>query len=593
VKLYQLVEERMTNDSAFANPFTDTELRLAVRAPVGRKLGTSFTWYGFFDGEGAGGQRGNVWKFRLLLDHPGRWVVAAGFYVPGTSTPNGGARTFIYHVSPPKVPGEHGHIRVDPENPRRFRYDDGTPWVPFVMHSSMLLDREWRVARRWIDEHAARGVDALAVRFHAEAWVIEGKGRWHFLLKDGRRADVWPESADAFDYSRFDLATWHYNERAIQYARSKGVKLSIWFGISGINRQYWSYGPKDNPDNRHLGPLQKLFIRYFLARWAPYTNWWHWTVDSEYEETGSGALDRIRAYAAELRAKNPWRTMITTHVLRDWSPNGAPEFDLATLQRRVADTDEGASECRQFITENDRYHMPVYNAEGVWNLATLTRTRVATWAHLFAGGFSKAAFYLEDREGPQFSSWGVTWDSVAPAHKEAAALLGRLSRFFNKTPGIDISRCVPHNELVAVEGGHLALCLADPGRSYYVWADQGGTLSLDLSGVTGSFTVKRYRCADLDRWSALPTLPGGRMHRLDPTPSTGSGSDYLFVIQKGSKGNHAPTKLSGQRRGSHDQPNPVAPGIGSHLDRCHRFWHGDCRDPHPATGQGEIYRLHC
>ena len=46
--LYQVVEQTMTNTTSFANPFTDTELRLAVVAPSGRPLGASFTWYGFF-----------------------------------------------------------------------------------------------------------------------------------------------------------------------------------------------------------------------------------------------------------------------------------------------------------------------------------------------------------------------------------------------------------------------------------------------------------------------------------------------------------------------------------------------------------------
>src|SRR5262249_50315513 len=87
--LYERIEETMPNDRQFNNPFTDTELRLTVNAPADRPLGSSFTWYGFHDGDGSGGQRGNVWKFRLLFDRPGTWRVNAGFFVPGTSTANG------------------------------------------------------------------------------------------------------------------------------------------------------------------------------------------------------------------------------------------------------------------------------------------------------------------------------------------------------------------------------------------------------------------------------------------------------------------------------------------------------------------------
>src|SRR5688572_8004360 len=58
VSLYQRVEETMVNAAALANRFTGTELRLDVAAPAGRAIGSSFTWYGFHDGNGAGGQNG-------------------------------------------------------------------------------------------------------------------------------------------------------------------------------------------------------------------------------------------------------------------------------------------------------------------------------------------------------------------------------------------------------------------------------------------------------------------------------------------------------------------------------------------------------
>jgi len=52
--LYQMVEESMTNGTAFKNPFTETELRVEVTAPKERKLGERFRWYGFHDGDGKG-----------------------------------------------------------------------------------------------------------------------------------------------------------------------------------------------------------------------------------------------------------------------------------------------------------------------------------------------------------------------------------------------------------------------------------------------------------------------------------------------------------------------------------------------------------
>ncbi len=520
VSLYERLEQAMTNTTSFANPFTETELRLDVTTPAGRARGSSFTWYGFHDGNGQGGQSGNVWKFRMLFDHPGTWTVVAGFYVPGTNTSNGPSQTFTYNVSANKFPGEHGHVRADQQNFRRLRHDDGTPWTPFAMHSSMLLDRNQTLAFDWIDEHAALGVNALMVRFHAESNVLGDPYRPHFL-----------QNGSTWDYDRYNISTWRYNDQIIAYAQSKGVKLAIWFGISGLNPQYGSYGPTDYPNNTTLGPQQKAFIKYFLARWAPFTCFWHWTVDSEYEEGGSGALDRNRTYAAELGAKNPWATIVTTHTIGNWSPGNAPEFDLATLQRRVADTDQGATDCRTFITSNDDYGIPVFNSEGVWSLSNVTRSRIATWSHLMAGGFSEIAH--EDTDGTHnTSSWGVNWNSVNPRHREDAAEMGKLAIFFNNAPGSDLNACVPHNELVTVQNGNLALCLADPGESYFIWLDRGGAPTLNLAGVSGNFSVKRYRCTNLTTSDSLAPIAGGGNRTLQTTPTTGFGNDYLYVVQR-------------------------------------------------------------
>jgi hypothetical protein len=299
--------------------------------------------------------------------------------------------------------------------------------------------------------------------------------------------------------------------------------------------------------------MQKQFIRYFLARWAPDTLWWHWSIDSEYEETGKGALARLRTWAAELQRQNPWKTPLTTHVLRAWTPRDAPDLDLATIQYRVEDTDEGATDCRSFITDNTGFGRPVYNAEGVWRLANATRSRIATWAHLMAGGFSNLA-HTGTRRGPRRSrgaasqpapaaaepatqpgyggSWEVTWDRFNLRGREDAVEIGNLSRFFNRTDGIDISRCVPRHDLVRVENGHLAMCLANPPSSYYIWLDQGGSAELDLSQEPGRYELNRYRGADLSQPVRLQDVTGGGTIRLESPAPRGFGNDCLFILRK-------------------------------------------------------------
>jgi hypothetical protein len=163
-------------------------------------------------------------------------------------------------------------------------------------------------------------------------------------------------------------------------------------------------------------------------------------------------------------------------------------------------------------------------------MSNLTRARVATWTHLMSGGFSHIA-HFESGSDPLSASWQTTWDHANPRHKQDAAELGRLHQFFNLTSGIDIGRCVPHNELISVTGGNLALCLAEPGESYYVWLDRGGAGSLNLAGAPGQYSVTRYRCTQLASPVSLPVVVGGGSVNLGATPTTGFGNDYLFVLK--------------------------------------------------------------
>ena len=535
-RLYSVFEHELRNPTPFANPFTDTELRLSVRAPTERRRGASFEWIGFHDGDGRGGQAGDVWKFRVLLDTPGEWRIDYRFVDPRTGRPQSGPAGHVTVRVDGADPVGHGHLGVDPGNWMRLAFDDGTPWVPLPIHASMLLDVDQPTARHYLDEAAAVGVSALTVRFHAEAEAKGFRDRSYFpwLAPSGERVTGWqrdPENTrrvvdPAFDFTRFDVATWRHQEQIIRYAEQKNIHLSIWFGISGLNPQYQSYGPRDYPDDRTLGDRQKLLIRYLLARWAALPTWWHWSIDSEYEETGRGADERVLAFAEYMRQVNPWGTLLTTHVLRNWTLGRTDAMDLVTLQRRVIDTDAGATDCRVFIAENLIYGKPVYNAEGVWSLQNVTRSRIATLAHVFAGGYS----HIAHGGGPS-SSWFVDWDKLSSRHHEDARMLGRLDGFFNHSPGIDINPALPRHDRVTLAGGHLAMCLADEGLVYYVWLDEGGTATLDLTRAPGRFAVTRYAGDALDRPEQLDPIEGGRTVRLPAAARSGFGHDTIYVVR--------------------------------------------------------------
>lgn len=530
VLLYEMVEETMTNGTSFSNPFADTELRLAVSAPTGRPLGESFTWYGFHDGNGAGGQTGNVWKFRMLFDYPGTWTVNAGFYVPGTQTQNGPTGQYSYTVSPEKSPGQHGHVVINPTT-LRFRYADGTPFTPFVARTSNLIGTDIVLATQWMDEHVARGVNIFGIAYKHDDTP-------HFLDTDGSRTDSCDTS---LDYTRMDIATWTQNDQIIQAAKDRGVMLHVWNGISGINTQNCGYGPQDFiADNTQLGPNQVRFARYFLARWAPFTNWWHWTVDYEYQETGTSATTKNRTYGTALQSMNPWKTIITTHPTGgdagNWQLGSGPEFNLATLQRRVSESNP-VSSARQYIEDNDGYGKPVYNSEGVWTSDDSDRrleteeVRLAFGSTVMAGGY---AMYSSDwpSEGSSEDcgddeSRNAIWACVSGSsyYLNDIGVVGAFNQFFSTV--IDISDMVPSHSIVSLSGGNTVMALAKTGQKYLVWVNDGGTPTINLSGIPGTFSVTRYRASALSSPTVLPNISGGASRSLGASPTS---DDYFWVV---------------------------------------------------------------
>ncbi|HEX2644715.1 MAG TPA: DUF5060 domain-containing protein, partial [Thermoanaerobaculia bacterium] len=56
-------------NSGTPNPFTSVDLQARVTAPSGR----AYTVDGFFDGDGASGAVGNVFKIRIFADEVGTW----------------------------------------------------------------------------------------------------------------------------------------------------------------------------------------------------------------------------------------------------------------------------------------------------------------------------------------------------------------------------------------------------------------------------------------------------------------------------------------------------------------------------------------
>jgi hypothetical protein len=168
-----------------------------------------------------------------------------------------------------------------------------------------------------------------------------------------------------------------------------------------------------------------------------------------------------------------------------------------------------------------------------------TATRLGTLAHLFAGGYSHVAHDSpDDGSDHRKSSWGCEWETVNPRHREDAAMLGALARFFNAPDhaALNHARIAPERVALAAPttpgGGRHALCLHAPGEATYVWLDEGGSVTLDLSDSPGLHRLTRHTGPDFAATALdLEPIQGGARVALPAAPQSGYGRDTLYVLR--------------------------------------------------------------
>lgn len=75
IGLWGRFETQVDNDKRYTNPFKDVELTATFTSPSGK----SVDFFGYYDGDGRGGQIGNVWKLRFMPDEIGTWSYTCRF----------------------------------------------------------------------------------------------------------------------------------------------------------------------------------------------------------------------------------------------------------------------------------------------------------------------------------------------------------------------------------------------------------------------------------------------------------------------------------------------------------------------------------
>ena len=208
-----------------------------------------------------------------------------------------------------------------------------------------------------------------------------------------------------------------------------------------------------------------------------------WNITIEWCEFLSAA--RILEVADFVKSIDPWDHLVSAHDQGSSPPaceitsgealGSALHVDYASLQTSAGNV-QSALAANTLVTKYSGT-MPTYAQEVTWEASTkLTgrQVREGAWGVALGGAIVN---YAEMFEGPNFRNPSNFGDGAALPDLEI------LLDFMESIPYYEMD---PHNELVNTG----SICFAKPGTEYVVYRQHGGTFTLDLTGMTGTFDVE-------------------------------------------------------------------------------------------------------
>jgi len=471
VPLWGRFETTATNVGRFANPFTDVTLRATFTRPDQ----SSVTFWGFHDGDGNGGQAGNVWKLRFMPDQVGTWLFASSFS-DGRPGPGGKFQCVAEGARP-------SPLRVDPANRYYWVFADGTRFWPRAYTApELFVAGNERHRPFWVDyffgaKHRFNFCNANLLNFVGIGEELNWQGTPYKApdpARDGQFVTIRGNGLFPFQYSgarpRFDggsnvdwlrpsVRCWANVDQVLGELEAR---QAVWFNHWGMIGWDWS------GNGRLLVPpaARKPVLRYWIARLAPYWNI-TWNIAGEWDELLKRTeLDELGAFIKEA---DPWKHPLTAHALgttvdRPWVDFRVQQFAAGTSSDAVTNAHRAAA---------DYMNKPVFAFETSWEATpgklTADQVRTGAWGSIMGG-----AFYLYAECFEPTLTWG----------DGGAFRFGEIMHEF--LSGLAYWRLKPDHGLVNIG----SLCLAELGQNYVIYRPSGGTIVLDLTKVPPTSTFK-------------------------------------------------------------------------------------------------------
>lgn len=493
VPVYGVFEHEVTNAKPYSNPFDFqvVELKTVFVAPSGRKL----SFFGFHDGDGMGGQTGQVWRFRFMPDETGPWHYSYS-WTDGTA---GGSGSFTV-----KDTGLDGPLRVAADNPWYFMTARAKPFHarPYGMHHFLVWSPTRRMSTELVSFKQALRTKVIDRGYNMVMWPDMGDRlqRGASSAPGGNTTDSW--WLDTTNTRRFSIATFRANEDVLAFCRDHGVYA---FNFAGMIDQGGQYAFEEF----------RVFLRYFVARLAPFYSSLGWSPTWEWMDIWNP--EQVRQIMQYVHNLDPWKRLLTAHdashsTFTDWlgfSMRQKPARDIfgpnsrrAGYQQIPDPTGSGGIGDpfidRPIIGSEDQWESPQadkFEAEG-WRMPRNgTEAMRSAWGTLMAGVI------------PLYDEWSA-WAPAPGGRGQGEVHVRRMFDFWYARTHYRRYRQL--NELVSRAEGQI--CSGIPGQEYVIFDQDGGGTVIDLSAGSPaqSFTVLWFDPASGREQRGAEVTGGGR-----------------------------------------------------------------------------------
>ncbi len=521
VPLYRMFETPVVNSRNYDNPFTEVQLDVQFQAPSGRII----DFFGFFDGDGKGKRKGNVWKVRFMPDETGTWK-----YVYSWSDGNeGGTGSFDCTMDQ----AGKGVLQPYIQNPHWFAYNGTEPvWLKSYYesgHGSIGQDFDW-IVKNVYTPLFENGYNHLQVNWLLSLccfsqYYQDGPAPEKRDLSLYREGDLW---------GSMDLDVWKRMEQHLGWLNAHDMGVHMFLGVDGSRN--------DGPDWKKLRAEEKeAFARYMVARLAPYANlagWnfvWEVPGDREAQELGFARLiakydvfDHLRTYEDEYPRENEYN--------RD-------AYNFAAIENHHIASEERELD-RVVWKEPWTHHMacllgyrgkPVFMSEGnaLWRRywhpkagADQDDLRRAAWACATAGASFTWNGHSSEEDLRAGGETGLPFSEVNP-YKASEQVISVLTDIIQKE--VIFHQMNPHDLLLT---GHSAIgvyLLAEPGHQYLVFSTQGEPFGIKMEpGTYTKVTWVNAKTGGKERTKEVKVKSEKEVVSFRPPDQT---NDWVLIIK--------------------------------------------------------------